>query len=126
MIELERDRPLAVDLDRDMRVRVVDGTIWVTTSGSLDDVWLHAGDEHRFPSKGLTVLEAVDRRSTVAVTPSLGRDQTTARRTVFGVTAAAMTLLTTVLLVILPAQMAPHAAEPCAPVASADVESPIQ
>jgi Protein of unknown function (DUF2917) len=43
------------------RVRVVDGMVWATTSGSLDDVWLRAGQEHTVQSRGLTVIESAAR-----------------------------------------------------------------
>lgn len=127
-IELEPDKPLAVTVARGARVRVVDGTIWATTSGSLDDVRLQSGDEHLIPNEGLTVLEAVNARSSVALTTSIGLDQTSLRHAIVGMAAVAMTLATIVLLVILPAQLSPGAVEACAPTASSDARlaAPIQ
>lgn len=42
-------------------VRVVDGMVWATTSGNLDDVSLQAGQEHAIQSRGLTVIESAAR-----------------------------------------------------------------
>lgn len=39
-------------------VRVVDGVVWATTSGNLDDIWLRAGQEHTIQNRGLTVIES--------------------------------------------------------------------
>lgn len=43
------------------RMRVVDGVVWATTTGSVDDVWLHRGQEYRVGRRGLTVIEAAGR-----------------------------------------------------------------
>jgi Protein of unknown function (DUF2917) len=57
-ISLGRGKTVARSLAPGARIRVVDGAVWATTDGSLDDVWLKSGDEHRVPTRGLTVLEA--------------------------------------------------------------------
>lgn len=113
---LEPGRTFAVPTVAGARLRVVDGSVWATTSGSPDDVWLSAGDEHTVGKPGLTVIESVA-RSTVEFIPrsaSEARDWTGARfesvlaRAACKLGAAAMTAITVVLLVILPAQVASH------------------
>ena len=63
------------------RVRVVDGIVWATTSGSLDDVWLRAGQEHTVQSRGLTVIESAA-RSIVELRPPA---KTNTRRSMPGI-----------------------------------------
>ena len=50
------------------RIRVLDGLVWATTSGSLDDVWLRKGQEHTVQRRGMTVIESAG-RSTVELIP---------------------------------------------------------
>ena len=40
-------------------LRVAQGTLWLTTSGQSEDVFLSDGSEYRVPAKGLTLIEAV-------------------------------------------------------------------
>ena len=68
---LEAGKTLAFATAPGGRLRVVDGTVWATTSGCLDDVWLHSGDEYRFGRSGLTVIEST-RRSVVELAPRIG------------------------------------------------------
>lgn len=118
---LEPGNTLAVPTVAGSRVRVVDGLVWATTSGNLDDVWLAAGDEHTVRGAGLTVIESVG-RSTVDLFPQrrMGRGGRGKARfdlpvpgALFNVAAVAMTVITLGLLVVLPAKLA-------APVADAD------
>ena len=62
---------LAVTLPVGTWIRVIDGTLWATTSGSLDDRWLRAGEVHQVPSGGMTVLEAVSSAATFQWLPSI-------------------------------------------------------
>ncbi|HEY3255775.1 MAG TPA: DUF2917 domain-containing protein [Polyangiaceae bacterium] len=55
------------------RIRVLDGLVWATTSGSLDDIWLSAGQEHRIERRGLTVIESAA-RSTIELAPPPSSD----------------------------------------------------
>src|SRR5215467_7947383 len=57
-LELGPGGTAALDTPCGTGIRVVKGKVWATTTGSLDDVWLHAGEEHRVPKPGLTVIEA--------------------------------------------------------------------
>lgn len=119
-------RTFAVPTLAGARLRVIDGMVWATTSGSQDDVWLSAGDEHTVGKPGLTVIESVA-RSTVEFIPrsaSEARDWTGARfesvlaRAACKLGAAAMTAITVGLLVVLPAQVASHGEAKQAQVAS--------
>jgi Protein of unknown function (DUF2917) len=86
-------------------IRVVKGRVWATTTGSLDDVWLRTGEEHHVQKQGLTVIEASDTPATVELASPANPRPGAIRRTICGVAAVAMTVLTFALLVILPAQL---------------------
>jgi hypothetical protein len=112
------------------RIRVLDGLVWLTTSGSLEDVWLRAGEEHCISAPGLTVLESAGRASLALIKASrhfatsvregaapirirrqtMNRYETSIPRVPFGIAAALMTAIVFGLLVILPAQMGLDAA----------------
>lgn len=44
-------------------LRVLDGTVWITQQGSLDDVFLNAGESHTFVGSGSAVVTAEGRGS---------------------------------------------------------------
>jgi hypothetical protein len=104
-IELSPGGTAALDTPCGTGIRVVKGKVWATTSGSLDDVWLRPGEEHRVPKPGLTVIEASSLPAIVEVAPPAAPRPSTIERVVCGIAAAAMTALTLALLVILPAQL---------------------
>jgi len=64
---------LAVTLPVRARIRVTRGTVWATTRGCHDDVWLQAGEQHLLPSAGLTVLEAAGTPATIELSPAKKR-----------------------------------------------------
>ena len=70
---LEAGRTHAVPTGAGARIRVHDGLVWATTSNSLDDVWLGAGQEHEVPGAGLTVIESTT-RSTIELLPPAAND----------------------------------------------------
>jgi hypothetical protein len=72
-INLAPNQMFAANLPRDVGVRVLEGPIWATTSGSPEDIWLQAGDEHRVSSCARTVLQASDRPSIVELVPRVER-----------------------------------------------------
>lgn len=47
-------------------LRVVEGRVWVTQEGSLDDVFLDAGSSFTFAGRGSTVVTAEGPRGAVA------------------------------------------------------------
>jgi hypothetical protein len=49
---------------RGVRIRVVDGLVWATTTGDTRDLWLRRGDEFTVARNGRTVLES-NARSTI-------------------------------------------------------------
>jgi hypothetical protein len=122
---LDPGSTLALPAHGDARIRVLDGLVWLTTSGSLEDVWLRAGEEHCVSAPGLTVLESTGRASValieasrhfaIGVREDLGADtirrqimnryETVIPRIPFGIGAALMTAIVFGLLVILPAKM---------------------
>ncbi len=55
------------------RLRVHDGVVWATSSGDLDDIWLHAGEEYSFKDKGCTVIESTA-RATIELVPAAAND----------------------------------------------------
>jgi len=103
-IELDTGKTAAVATPRGAGLRVVDGRIWATTSGDLADVWLAAGQEHRVPKRGLTVLEAAGARATVELTPPTEHSRSV-QRAICGFSAAVLTAFTIAVAVILPAQV---------------------
>ena len=104
-LELGPGGTAALDTPCGTGIRVVKGKVWATTTGSLDDVWLRAGEEHRVPKPGLTVIEASDTPATVEFAPPANPGPSTIERVVCGIAAVAMTALTLALLVIVPAQL---------------------
>jgi Protein of unknown function (DUF2917) len=110
---LDPGKTFAVPLVAGARVRVVDGMVWATTSGSPDDVWLGAGKEHTIRRPGLTVIESLT-RSTVELMPPAAtriRGRITNRyemalpKAACNIAAIAMTAITLGLLVVLPATL---------------------
>lgn len=104
-IELAPGGTAALATPCGMGIRVVKGKVWATTTGSLDDLWLRAGDEHLVPKQGLTVIEASDTPATVELAPPANPGPSTTERMACGIAAVAMTVLTLALLVVLPAQI---------------------
>lgn len=41
------------------RVRILQGTVWLTEEGSVNDAFLGSGEEVRLASRGLAVIEAL-------------------------------------------------------------------
>lgn len=110
---LSPGKTFAVPTVAGARVRVVDGMVWATTSSSPDDVWLKAGEEHTVERPGLTVIESIG-LSTVELIPPvaanirgriMNRYEAAIPRAAFKLAAAAMTVLTIALMVVLPAKV---------------------
>ena len=129
---LSAGKTLAVPTVSGTRVRVQDGLVWATTSGSPDDVWLGAGDEHTVQSAGLTVIESVARSRLEIIPPGapapngirghiMNRYHIKIPRVTCKLAAVAMTALTVGLLVVLPARMASDRQEARQPAASSVV-----
>jgi hypothetical protein len=70
---MDAGKTLVVPAGRRGTLRVHDGLVWTTSSGDLDDVWLRAGQEHRLPSRGMTVIESTA-RSTIELIPPCAND----------------------------------------------------
>jgi hypothetical protein len=70
---LDPGKTLVVPSGRCATIRVHEGLVWATSSGNLDDVWLSAGQEHKLPKRGRTVIEST-RRSTIEVIPPSAND----------------------------------------------------
>jgi hypothetical protein len=95
------------------RVRVVDGMVWATTSGSSDDVWLGTGQEHTIRRPGLTVVESLVRSTVELIPPAatgvpgriVNRFEMAIPRAACNIAAIAMTAITIGVLVVLPAKL---------------------
>jgi len=72
-ILLDAGKTMAVPEGQRATIRVHDGLVWATSSGNVDDVWLSAGQEHRVPDRGLTVIEST-RRATIEIIPAPAND----------------------------------------------------
>jgi hypothetical protein len=72
-ILLDAGKTMVVPAGRCPTIRVHDGMVWATSSGKLDDVWLSAGQEHRLPKRGKTVIEST-LRSTIEFVPPPAND----------------------------------------------------
>ncbi len=70
---LQSGETVVVPPHANVRLRVHDGMVWATSSGDLDDVWLHAGQEHALAYKGRTVIESTA-RSTIELVPAAAND----------------------------------------------------
>ena len=70
---LDAGKMLVVPAGTFAAIRVHDGLVWATSSGSLDDVWLSAGQEHALPRRGKTVIESTQ-RSTIECIPPAAND----------------------------------------------------
>ena len=111
---LEPGKTFAVPTVAGARLRVVDGTVWATTSSNPDDVWLGAGEEHTLQNPGLTVIESVAHSTVELIPPTatpgtrghiMNRYEIKIPRAACNIAAIAMTAITIGLLVILPARM---------------------
>ncbi len=71
-IVLDSGKTFSVAAIPGARVLVIDGMVWATTSGNLDDVWLRAGQEHTIQSRGLTVIESASRSIVELLPPAKG------------------------------------------------------
>lgn len=72
---LYEDKPLRVTGACGVRVCCLKGTVWITTSGQADDIFLAAGQTHEIATASLTLIEGVgetlvrfDRAGVVRVT----------------------------------------------------------
>ncbi len=70
---LDAGKTLVVPAGRAATLRVHNGLVWATSSGNLDDVWLSAGQEHKLPKRGKTVIESTQ-RSTIEFVPPTAND----------------------------------------------------
>jgi hypothetical protein len=70
---LDAGKTMVVAAGQCATIRVHDGMVWATSSGNLDDVWLSAGQEHRLPKRGKTVIESTQ-RSTIEFVPPPAND----------------------------------------------------
>src|SRR5450755_1998482 len=111
---LEPGKTFAAPTAAGARIRVVDGTIWATTSANPHDVWLKAGQEHTVERQGLTVIESVTRATVELIPPAAAKAQgrITSRydvafpRAACNLAAIAMTAITIGLFVVAPAKIA--------------------
>lgn len=71
---LDAGRTLVLPPGRCATIRVHDGLVWATSSGNLGDVWLSAGQAHRLPKRGKTVIESTQ-RSTIELIPPSANDE---------------------------------------------------
>jgi hypothetical protein len=71
---LDAGKTMVVPAGRRGTLRVHDGLVWATSSGDLDDVWLHAGQEHRLQSRGMTVIESTARSTIELIPPCANED----------------------------------------------------
>ena len=55
---LDHGAPLKISGGRGEALRVLEGRVWVTEEGSLDDVFLDAGATYRLESSGSTIVTA--------------------------------------------------------------------
>jgi len=51
-------RPLRLTRARGRQVACERGCVWITAPGSIDDVFLHAGQRWTIPADGLVLVEA--------------------------------------------------------------------
>ncbi len=110
---LEAGRTFSFATVAGARVRVLDGTVWATTSASPHDIWLRSGEEHTVTRRGLTVIESVTPSTVELIPPSavnrcgriLNRFDIAVPKLASRLAAIAMTLIVIGLLVVLPASM---------------------
>lgn len=56
---LSENRPLRLTGARGIRVFCQQGTVWITTTGRAEDVFLQAGQWHEIDSGALTLIEGI-------------------------------------------------------------------
>lgn len=56
---LSENRPLRITGGRGVGVCCLQGTVWITTSGHAEDIFLHGGQRHEIDSGALTLIEGV-------------------------------------------------------------------
>ncbi len=56
---LTEGRPLRVTGARGIRVCCLQGTVWITTTGRAEDIFLRSGQWHEIDSHALTLIEGV-------------------------------------------------------------------
>lgn len=57
-LRLPADAALRLSAARGVKVRGVEGRVWLTEEGSLDDVFLCGGDAHEIAGNGRVVIQA--------------------------------------------------------------------
>lgn len=58
---LTDNKPLRLTGARGIRVLCVQGTVWITTSGQSEDIFLHEGQWHEIERSALTLVESIGR-----------------------------------------------------------------
>jgi DUF2917 family protein len=110
---LEAGRTFSFATVAGVRVRVLDGMVWATTSASPHDIWLRSGEEHTVTRRGLTVIESVTPSTVELIPPSavkprgriLNRYDIGVPKLACQLAAVAMTAIVIALLVVLPASV---------------------
>ncbi len=59
-LSLAENKPLRILGASGVVVHCVSGTIWITTEGHADDVFLEYGQRHLIDSNKLTLIESID------------------------------------------------------------------
>lgn len=54
---LSENQPLRLEAAAGIEIRCLEGTIWITISGQLADIFLHTGESYRIPDNGLALIE---------------------------------------------------------------------
>ena len=81
-ISLQARTPLEVTGASGATLRVLEGRVWITQEGSVDDVFLDAGSGHTFGADGKVVISAEGPQG-VAATIAFGSALSVAERTTF-------------------------------------------
>ncbi|MBS1141490.1 MAG: hypothetical protein H6R13_2943 [Proteobacteria bacterium] len=58
-MELTPDRPLRLRDAGGAWVHCLRGTIWITSPGKADDIFLRAGESYRIERRGVSLLESI-------------------------------------------------------------------
>lgn len=70
---LSENRPLRVTGAHGIRVCCLQGTVWITTAGRAEDVFLRSGQWHEIDSGALTLIEGVGQAQIRFERPALVR-----------------------------------------------------
>lgn len=69
-MELTRNRPLRLNDAGGTWVLCLRGTVWITSPGKADDIFLRAGESYRIERRGVSLLESIgDGRVVVRALP---------------------------------------------------------